>query len=108
MARLSKRIQHKIQPSNQAPEKKKKPGRDYLLIAVIWLNLFILAMGWSEFDVLNRSMYIALAVSLMLIYTHKHSTFSEKVLVWIERISFISIAVSVAIFAFICYKQFIA
>ena len=108
MARQYKRILHKIAPQKKEPVKTQKPGKDIFLLIVIGFVAFVLLFGWQNFDLLNRAMYVLLLLSLGLVYAHKHGQFEEKVLIWVERLSFFSISASIALFLVICYFQYIA
>ena len=107
MARQYKRILRKIKPK-QAPVPQKKPGKDIFLLVVISFVFFVLAFGWTTFDMLNRAMYILLLLSLCLVYAHKHAEIEDKKLVWLDRLSFFSISASVALFLVIVYFQYFA
>jgi hypothetical protein len=108
MARLSKRIQQKITKSVETSTKKDRPGRDFWLIAIICLNLFILALGWSTLDTPSLLMYVLLALSLISIYVRKHVNIPEKFGPYLDKAGLITIGAACIIFAYVCYLKFIA
>ena len=108
MARQYKKIQRKIAPPKEPAAKPEKPSRDLFLIIMICFTFFVLMIGWQNFDILSRVMYGMLTLSLVLTYSHKHSHFSEKVTKWMDRVSFLSIAIAVALFLIVCYYNYIA
>ncbi len=108
MARQYKKIQHKITPPKQPAVKQEKPGKDLFLIVVTCFTFFVLLFGWQSFNIMNRVMYGMLTLSLVLTYAHKHGHFNDNVNKWIDRVSFVSIVVSIALFAVVCYYNYIA
>lgn len=108
MARLSKRIQQRITKSVETSTKKDRPGRDFWLIAIICLNLFILALGWSTLDTPSLLMYVLLALSLISIYVRKHVDIPEKFNPYLDKLGLVTIGGACIIFAYVCYLKFIA
>jgi len=108
MARLSKRIQQKITKPVETSTKKGRPGRDFWLIAIICLNLFILALGWSALDTPSLIMYVLLALSLISIYVRKHVNIPEKFGPYLDKAGLVTIGAACILFAYICYVKFIS
>jgi hypothetical protein len=106
MAKQSKKILHKIEPHQDEQKKPTKPSRDIFLILVICFTIVVLGFGWTRFGILDRGMYIMLAISLVLTYMHKHADVSDEVMTWLDRISMACIAAALGIFAVICYNTF--
>jgi hypothetical protein len=79
MARLSKRIQQKNKkPAAAETRKREKPGRDIFLIICLVSIVFILAATWSMIDMIDRGMYISLALSLLFTYISKHADLTDQ------------------------------
>ena len=113
MAKQTRRILKKINTpkleDEEIPEAQKhKQWENILLVAVICLTLFLLASGWDQIDNLNRGMYIALLVSLLLMYAQRRLDLSPTQLMWFNRFTFAAIGVSIVIFGFVCYFQYFA
>lgn len=113
MARQSKKIAKKIQPKKKVEVENKKPektkvGRDYLLVIVLALTIVFLLVGWQNFTMTNRALYIALLVSLSTTYAKRHYNFTENQEVWLDRAGLISMGCAIVLFAFVVYQQYFA
>lgn len=112
MARQSKKIAKKIQPKKKAEVENKPPekkvGKDYLLITVLALTIVFLLVGWSSFTILNRGLYLALLVSLSTTYARRHYNLTPTQDLWAERGGIVSMAIALALFAFVIYQQYFA
>ena len=113
MARQSKKIAKKIQPKKKADVENKTPedkkvGKDYLLIAVLALTIVFLLVGWSNFTPINRGLYLALLVSLSSTYARRHYNLTPTQDLWVERAGYTSMAIALALFAFVVYQQYFA
>jgi len=108
MAKQYKKLQQKIshrQEKKEAP-KEKPVGKDYVLIGIMLFTVIVLALGWQQFDNMNRAMYVLLVVSLGLTYARRHFELTETQQVIADRAGFVSIGFAVALFIVICYFQF--
>lgn len=112
MARQSKKIAKKIQPKKKAEVENKPPekkvGKDYLLITVLALTIVFLLVGWSNFTIFNRGLYLALLVSLSTTYARRHYNLTPTQDLWAERAGYVSMAIALALFAFVVYQQYFA
>ena len=109
MAKQYKKLQNKIHPkAKEEPVRKEKIGKDYFLLVMIGLTLVILTLGWSHLDDLNRAMYVLLTVSLSLTYARRHANLTDNQKIYVDRASFASIGLAVALFLFIAYEQYFA
>ena len=80
MSTQYKKIQNKIAPQSEAPEKNLKPkaSRDVLLLILIGLTLIILIAAWPNLDSIGRGMYASLFAGMIVVYVNRHANFSEK------------------------------
>lgn len=109
MARQYKKILKKIHPKKKIPDKpKEKVGRDYLLVAVMAITILFLVVGWANFTVVNRVLYVALTVALSTTYARRHYDFDEKQDLWIERTGYAAMAVATIAFIINVYQNFFA
>ena len=118
MAKQSKKIMNKLQAQKEAEleemqqvieahKPQHKPWEKIMLVGVICITLFLLSAGWDEFDNLNRGMYSALLVSLLLMYAQRTIDQSkEKIIGYINKAAFVSIAISIALFAFVVFYRY--
>ena len=104
MAKQYKKILKKIHPK----KKSEKVGRDYLLLAVMGLTFMFMIVGWTNFTIVNKILYVALAVTLSATYARRHYNFTENQDTWAMRISYAAIAVATVAFVIEIYQQFIA
>jgi len=110
MARQYKKILKKIHPKPKRTQDKpqEKIGRDYLLIAVMAITILFLVVGWANFTLVNRVLYIALTVALSTTYARRHYNFTEKQDKFAERLGYVAIGVSTVAFAVNVYQNFFA
>lgn len=109
MAKMTKKIQHNIAPREEKKEAPKpKPGKDYLLIGVILATVFIGAVGWQQFDNLNRAMYLMLAASLTLTYVQRHFDLPENRMKLVNRAGIAAMIIAVVLFAVTVYRTYFA
>ena len=89
-------------------DKKKEPkiGKDYPILILIGLTIFVCFLGWGNFDNMNRAMYVLLTVSLILTYVRRHAKLSETRAIYVERASAASIGLAIALFFIVLYYQF--
>ena len=92
MARMLRKLQHKVAPQEKNPAER-PPGKDYILIFLIML-----------------SMYILLTISLILTYTRRHAAhrLSEVQMMLVTRGSFVTIGMAAALFLLDAYRRYIA
>ena len=92
MARMLRKLQHKVAPHEKNPAER-PPGKDYILIFLIML-----------------SMYILLTISLILTYTRRHAAhrLSEVQMMLVTRGSFVTIGMAAALFLLDAYRRYIA
>ena len=59
MANQYKKLQKKLYEKNKPDDKKKEPkvGKDYPILILIGLTIFVCFLGWGNFDNMNRAMY---------------------------------------------------
>lgn len=105
MARLSKRIQQKIQKP-AAPAEKKKPDRDIMLILLIILCFSILTIGWQILGTIDIVMYLMLGISLICTYARKHANLPETVQIWLDRAGLACMGLAFVFFLYVAYLQF--
>ncbi|HCB92764.1 MAG TPA: hypothetical protein DEP57_02965 [Selenomonas sp.] len=109
MAKQYKKLQNKIHPkAKEAPAPKAKIGKDYFLLVMIGFTVIILTLGWSHLDDMNKAMYVLLTTSLCLTYTRRHFELTDTQRTYVDRASFASIGLAVALFLIIAYQQYIA
>ncbi len=109
MAKQYKKLQNKIHPkTKEAPAPKAKIGKDYFLLVMIGFTVIILTLGWSHLDDMNKAMYVLLTTSLCLTYTRRHFELTDTQRTYVDRASFASIGLAVALFLIIAYQQYIA
>lgn len=109
MAKQYKKLQNKIHPkSKEMPAPKEKIGKDYFLLIMISFTVIILTLGWSHLDDLNKAMYVLLTTSLCLTYTRRHFDLTDTQRVYVDRASFASIGLAVALFLIVAYQQYVA
>ena len=62
MANQYKKLQKKLYEKNKPDDKKKEPkiGKDYPILILIGLTIFVCFLGWGNFDNMNRAMYVLL------------------------------------------------
>ncbi len=116
MARQTKRIRKNIQTAQviekelteKPQEKRYKPWENIVLVGVICLTLFLLTSGWDFLDTVNKGMYSILLVALLLMYAQRRLTLSVAQQTWIRRVIFGAIMVSLVLFAYGVYLQYLA
>ena len=79
MANQYKKLQKKLYEKNKPDDKKKEPkiGKDYPILILIGLTIFICFIGWGNLDNMNRAMYVLLLISLILTYVRRHAKLSD-------------------------------
>ena len=111
MATLYKKLVKKVKPkTKKTPEKPpEKVGKDYWLLAILFLTTFFLGFSWFEFDNINRALYISLIVSLISAYIRRHATtLSDKQTLIVEQVGFWSMIAAITLFIVKVYQKFIA
>ena len=109
MSTLSRKLFKKLHPKNKKTEKPpEKVGKDYLLIIILSLTIIFLAIGWANFDNVNRALYVALIVSLGTTYVRRHLKITESQDELIERVGLIAMAAAIVLFIAEIYIKFIA
>lgn len=108
MANQYKKLQKKLYEKNKPDDKKKEPkvGKDYPILILIGLTIFVCFLGWGNFDNMNRAMYVLLTVSLILTYVRRHAKLPETRAIYVERASAASIGLAIALFFIVLYYQF--
>lgn len=107
MARLSKARKRKTQEVAPVPKKNTKM-KDFWLISFIFVNIFVLAIGYKTLDLPSIGMYSLLVLTLISIYVKKHFTFSEKTEKYIEQFGLGAIGVAFVLFIYVLYQKFTA
>ena len=110
MATLYKKLVKKIKPKTKKTAEKppEKVGKDYWLLAVLFLTTFFLGLSWIQFDNINRALYISLIVSLISIYIKRHANLNDGQIKIVENVGLLSMIVAVAMFVVKVYEKFIA
>ena len=112
MARQSKKIAKKIQPKKKVEPENKKPdkkvGKDYFLIVIMMVTIVFMILGWPYFEPLNRGLYVTLTLALVTTYIRRHAKLTEKQDYWVEKVSQVSIGISIVFFAILAYYQHFA
>ena len=105
MANQYKKLQKKLYEKNKPDDKKKEPkvGKDYPILILIGLTIFVCFLGWGNFDNMNRAMYVLLTVSLILTYVRRHAKLSETRAIYVERASAASIGLAYIVGCIIHY-----
>jgi len=107
MAKQYKKLQNKVYPKKNAVARpKEKIGRDYLLMAVIAFTTVVTIFGWTQFDLLNRSMYVLLTFSLCMTYIFRHANISDNAKIYVNRASLAAMGLAVALFLLSAYHTF--
>lgn len=109
MARQTKKILKKIHPKKkkwQTETPKEKVGKDYLLIIVVSITVLFLIIGWSNFEITNRVLYVALTVALGTTYARRHYDFSEQKDKWVERTGYAAMAIATIAFVVNVYQNY--
>lgn len=108
MANQYKKLQKKLYSQNDQQKKAPAPkvGKDYMLLILIAFTIFVGIAGWSQLDIMNRSMYVLLTVSLSLTYIRRHAKISEAMQVIVERASLVSLGCAVILFFVVLYQKF--
>lgn len=108
MAKQYKKLQKKLYSQKEQPKKKPEPkvGKDYMLLILIAFTIFVGIAGWSQLDIMNRSMYVLLTGSLSLTYIRRHAKLSETMQVIVERTSLVCLGCAVILFFVVLYRQF--
>ena len=110
MATLYKKLAKKVKPKTKkiAEKPPEKIGNDYWLVAILALTLFFLVISWSDFDTINRALYVALVIALGTTYARRHYNFNEVQETWVERTGIIAMIVATMMFITKIYYKFIA
>ena len=111
MARQYKKILKKIHPKKkkwQTETPKEKVGRDYLLIAVMAITILFLIVGWANFTIVNKILYVALTIALSTTYARRHYDFTEKQDFWVVRAGYVAMGIATAAFLVNVYQTFFA
>ena len=104
--RLVKKLRPKPKKTNDAPPE--KVGKDYWLVGILLLTIFFLVVGWSNFDGVNRALYISLIVSLGSTYARRHANLNEMQENLVEKISLAAMSAAIILFVVEIYTKFIA
>lgn len=116
MAKQSKKILKKITAPKEEDEiidqrvaqPERKPWERIVLIAIICLTLFLLTTGWDLLDNLNRGMYSTLLISLLLMYAQRTiDPHKIKIIGYLNKAAFVSIATSIVLFGFVVYYRYL-
>lgn len=109
MAKQYKKLKQKIHPKKkESSAPKEKPGKDYILLVMIFFTLVIMLIGWAQFSDMNRALYVFLTLSLTLTYARRHARMTDTQRIFVERAGWASIGIATAIFIILCYYQYIA
>ena len=110
MARQYKKILKKIHPKKKKWQEKppEKVGKDYLLIGVMAITILFLVIGWSNFALVNRVLYVALTIALGTTYARRHYNFNEQQDKWIERTGYAAMAIATIAFVVNVYQNYFA
>ena len=109
MAKQTKKILKKIHPKKkkwQIEQPKEKVGRDYLLVGVMAITILFLVVGWENFELANRVLYVALTVALGTTYARRHYDFNEKQDKLVERTGYAAMAVAATAFVINVYQTY--
>ena len=108
MANQYKKLQKKLYSQKNSSKKTPEPkvGKDYMLLILIVFTVFVGIAGWSQLDVMNRSMYALLTISLSLTHIRRHAKLSETMQVIVERTSLVCLGCAVIVFFVVLYQQF--
>ena len=109
MARQYKKILKKIHPKKkkwQIEKPVEKVGKDYLLIAVMSITILFLVVGWENFALVNRVLYVALTVALGTTYARRHYNFNEQQDKWVERAGYAAMGVATVAFVLNVYQNY--
>ena len=104
--KLVKKLNPKTKKTSEKPPE--KVGKDYWLIAILLLTTFFLIVGWTNFDGINRALYVALIVSLSATYARRHFNLNEMQENLTEKISLASMSAAIILFIAEIYYKFIA
>lgn len=107
MARLSKARKRKTQEIVPVPKKNTRM-KDFWLISFIFVNVFVLAIGYQTLDLPSIGMYSLLVLTLISIYVKKHFSFSAKTEKHIEHFGLGAIIVAFVLFLYVLYQKFTA
>ena len=93
MASIHRKISKKLNPKPKitAPPPE-KVGKDYWLIGILVLTVIFMVFGWSNFDNVNRALYVALIVSLGATYARRHANLNETQENLVERVGIAAMA----------------
>lgn len=108
MSNQYKKLQKKIYKDNdKTPKKKQKPvGHDYLLIGIFIFTVVVTVISWQQLTILNRVMYILLAVSFGLTYIQRHAKMPEEMRPKVAMASTISVVAAIGVFIAVLFFQF--
>ena len=109
MARQYKKILKKIHPKKkkwQVEKPKENYGKDYLLIFVIAITILFMFVGWANFTIANKILYICLTVALSTTYARRHYDMTEKQDYWVLRVSYVAMGMATAAFLVNVYQNF--
>lgn len=109
MSRYSKRISEKIEKQKKsakpAPE---KPGKDILLIILIVINFIFLIASWPALPLIDKSVYIAIEITLLSRYALRHAELHEKVATYVKYLSYVCLVLAFILFIISLYMHYIA
>ena len=109
MSTKYRKILKKLQPKEKKPkEKPEKVGKDYFLIVIMMVTIVFMILGWPYFEPLNRGLYVTLTLALLTTYIRRHAKLTEKQDYWVEKVSQLSIGLSIVFFAILAYYQHFA
>lgn len=110
MASQYKKLVKKLNPKTKKTAEKPpvKVGSDRWLLAILALTVIFLVVSWTQFDVINRVLYIALVVALGTTYARRHFNLNEKQDILAERAGIAAMAAATCLFITKIYQKFIA
>lgn len=107
MSTKYRKILKKLKPKENKPkEKPEKIGKDYFLIVILMITIVFMILGWPYFTNLNRGLYLTLTLALSTTYIRRHAKLTEKQNYWVEKVSQVSIGLSIVFFAILAYYQY--
>ena len=116
MAKQTKKLRKNIKarakaaapPSSETKPQGKVVGKDYFLIGILFFTAVVLIIGWEQFSVVNRAMYILLGTSLGITYIRRHKEFTEQQGRIMDRIGYVAIGIAAGLFLLSIFQQYFA
>ena len=104
MARMSKRISSnatKVRQAN-APAPKKKPGKDYWIIALIIINGLLILTSWTLIskEPFSFATSVVLEAILVIMYSRRHYEFKEQTEKWLAWTQYACMAIIIMLFLY--------